>query len=127
LQLIKSLWQCCGANVICMDAQSHDDVLALTSHLPHAVAYLLVDLLVQQGGQEARQFAAGGFYDITRIASSSPEMWRDIFNDNQDSVVRLLDQYIDGLGSFKQAIAEGDNEYLMQVMQRAKSTRDSLI
>ena len=127
LQLIKSLWQCCGANVICMDAQSHDDVLALTSHLPHAVAYLLVDLLVQQGGQEARQFAAGGFYDITRIASSSPEMWRDIFNDNRDSVVRLLDQYIDGLGSFKQAIAEGDNEYLMQVMQRAKSTRDSLI
>ncbi len=126
IQLVKELWQCCGAELVIMDAQAHDDVLALTSHLPHAVAYLLVDLLVQQGGQDARQFAAGGFYDITRIASSSPEMWRDIFNDNSDSVVKLLDHYIDGLSAFKQAIADGDDEALMQVMQRAKSARDDL-
>ncbi|MBL4852177.1 MAG: prephenate dehydrogenase/arogenate dehydrogenase family protein [Gammaproteobacteria bacterium] len=127
VQLVTELWQCCGAELVIMDAQSHDDLLALTSHLPHVVAYLLVDLLVQQGGQDARQFAAGGFYDITRIASSNPEMWRDIFNDNSDSVVKLLDHYIDGLSAFKQAIADGDDEALMQVMQRAKSARDGLV
>ncbi len=127
LQLIEALWQRCGASPVRMDAQRHDDVLALTSHLPHAVAYLLVDLLAQQGGDDAREFAAGGFYDITRIASSSPEMWRDIFIDNKDSMVRLLDQYISGLNDFKQAISDGDNDHLMQVMQRAKSTRDGLI
>lgn len=127
VKLVEQLWKCCGAELVSMDPQSHDDVLALTSHLPHVVAYLLVDLLLQQGGKDARQFAAGGFYDITRIASSSPEMWRDIFNDNKDSVVKLLDHYIDGLNQFKQAIADGDNDTLMQVMQRAKSTRDNLI
>ena len=127
LRLVAALWQQCGAEVIYMDARKHDDVLALTSHVPHVIAYLLVDLLLQQGGEDARQFAAGGFYDITRIASSSPEMWRDIFNDNKDSVIALLDKYGEALGRFRQALAEGDNDYLMQVMQRAKSTRDSLV
>ncbi len=126
LSLVEQLWSCCGAELVTMEPQRHDDVLALTSHLPHAIAYLLVDLLVQQGGEDSRKFAAGGFYDITRIASSSPEMWRDIFNDNKDSVVALLDHYIDGLEKFKLAIAEDDNDSLMNVMQRAKSTRDSL-
>ncbi|NOX26945.1 MAG: prephenate dehydrogenase/arogenate dehydrogenase family protein [Gammaproteobacteria bacterium] len=127
LSLVEQLWSCCGAELVTMEPQTHDDVLALTSHLPHAIAYLLVDLLVQQGGEDSRKFAAGGFYDITRIASSSPEMWRDIFNDNKDSVVALLDHYIDGLEKFKLAIAEDDNDSLMKVMQRAKSTRDSLV
>jgi len=127
LSLVEQLWSCCGAELVTMEPQRHDDVLALTSHLPHAIAYLLVDLLVQQGGEDSRKFAAGGFYDITRIASSSPEMWRDIFNDNKDSVVALLDHYIDGLEKFKLAIAEDDNDSLMKVMQRAKSTRDSLV
>lgn len=127
LKLVEQLWQCCGAELVSMDPQSHDEILALTSHLPHAIAYLLVDLLLQQGGGDARRFAAGGFYDITRIASSSPEMWCDIFNDNKDSVVKLMDHYIDSLSAFKQAIAEGDNDTLMRVMQRAKSTRDDLV
>lgn len=127
LRLVAALWQQCGAEIVYMDAKKHDDVLALTSHVPHVIAYLLVDLLLQQGGEDARQFAAGGFYDITRIASSSPEMWRDIFNDNKDSVIALLDKYGEALGRFRQALAEGDNDYLMQVMQRAKSTRDSLV
>ncbi len=126
LKMITALWQEGGAEIINMDANTHDDILALTSHLPHVVAYLLVDLLAAQNNEEMKRFAAGGFYDITRIASSSPEMWRDIFKDNKASVVALLDQYKESLEQFRTAIIDADDEYLMQVMQRAKSTRDSL-
>ncbi len=125
-KLVESLWTVCGAGIVKMDAKTHDDILALTSHLPHVVAYLLVDLLAAQDNPDVKKFAAGGFYDITRIASSSPEMWRDIFKDNKDSVIALLDQYQDSLEQFKQAIAENDDHHLIEVMQRAKSTRDGL-
>lgn len=124
--LIEELWRATGAEVVRMDAVRHDQVLALTSHLPHVVAYLLVDMLARQGGDEATRFAAGGFYDITRIASSSPQMWCDIFLENRACVDVLLGQYIDSLQHFRQAIVDGDTDYLMQVMQRAKATRDKL-
>jgi prephenate dehydrogenase len=125
---VKALWQLAGAQVSEMSAQHHDHVLAATSHLPHVLAYALVDQLASMDDRmEIFAYAAGGFRDFTRIASSSPEMWRDIACANREALVAVLDGYLDNLRQLREAIARNDGESLLAAFRRAKQARDRLI
>ena len=122
---VRQLWQGLGSTVIEMSVEHHDSVLAQTSHLPHLLAYALVDSLSSQGdSMEVFQYAAGGFRDFSRIAASDPVMWRDIFKANGPSVLAVLDCFLDELDDLRRMIADGDVEALQQVFQRAKEARD---
>jgi cyclohexadieny/prephenate dehydrogenase / 3-phosphoshikimate 1-carboxyvinyltransferase len=125
INTITALWQDLGANVIQMTAGHHDGIFAQTSHLPHLLAYALVDMLSAQGDSlEIFQYAAGGFRDFSRIAASDPVMWRDIFRANQDEVLDSLDKYLSELGNIRKMIAEGNMQELEELFKRAKVARD---
>ena len=123
-QAMRILWHALDAEVLEMDPGEHDRVLAETSHLPHGLAFALVDTLARQGDSlDIFRYAAGGFRDFTRIASSDPVMWHDIFSENRDAVVAALDLFHDGLTQFREAVAQGNSEALMGIMTRANSAR----
>lgn len=125
LKIVQEAWQVVGADVELMAVDRHDEVLAATSHLPHLLAYSLVDTLANShDNKDIFNYAAGGFRDFTRIAASSPVMWRDIFNANRDQVLDTLDLFSRDLNQLRTAIAEGDNTYMMGVLTRAKVARD---
>jgi len=125
LALVRQLWELSGAEVLQMSVAHHDDVLAATSHLPHLLAYALVDTLSQQGeSEEIFRYAAGGFRDFTRIASSDPVMWRDIFLTNGVATVAILDKYVDDLQRLRKALVDGDATVLFDTFSRAKQSRD---
>jgi len=122
---IAELWRACGARVSAMDAAEHDRVFAAVSHLPHLAAFALVDELAGRG--EATTFfrhAGSGFRDFTRIAASSPAMWRDIALANRDALLVELDAYLDRLADYRAALQAGDGERLMQSFQRASEARN---
>jgi|TARA_Y100000310_G_scaffold230732_1_gene233221 3-phosphoshikimate 1-carboxyvinyltransferase len=124
-QLVTQLWQGIGAEVLTMQATHHDQVLAGTSHLPHLLAYALVDTLSAQGdSMEIFRYAAGGFRDFTRIAASDPVMWRDIFAANGAEAIEYLDRYMQNLSALRAAISSGDTDYLVDVFKRAKAARE---
>lgn len=121
---IRGLWTAVGAEVLSMDPDEHDRVLAETSHLPHLLAFSLVDTLARQGDSlDIFRYAAGGFRDFTRIASSDPLMWHDIFRENRDSVLQAVDLFQAGLARFREAVEQGDSESLLAIMTRANSAR----
>ena len=121
---VRALWAAVGAEVLTMAPDEHDRVLAETSHLPHLLAFSLVDTLARQGDSlDIFRYAAGGFRDFTRIASSDPLMWHDIFKENRDSVLRAVDLFQHGLASFRQAVEQGDSDALLAIMTRANSAR----
>lgn len=123
---VQAMWQAVGAQVSQMAADHHDEVLAATSHLPHVLAYALVDSLAQmQERREIFEYAAGGFADFTRIASSSPEMWTDIVCANEPAVLAVLDDYMQDLKILRTAIAQGDRKTIQTRFARAKTARDS--
>ncbi|MES2624338.1 MAG: prephenate dehydrogenase/arogenate dehydrogenase family protein [Pseudomonadota bacterium] len=125
VDLVTELWQATGAEVLQMEVTHHDEVLAATSHLPHLLAFALVDTLSQQGeSEEIFRFAAGGFRDFTRIASSDPVMWRDIFASNPDAIVKILDEYTADLGELRAALLARDSEQLFTLCKRAKQSRE---
>lgn len=125
VQQVRALWQACGAEVIEMDAVHHDEVLAATSHLPHMLAYTLVDTLARMHDKrEIFRYAAGGFRDFTRIASSAPEMWRDICLANQDALVEVLKLFQKDLQTLITAIDKGDEAVISDIFTRAKQARD---
>ena len=125
VQRVTAMWQAAGAEVLEMPVAEHDDVLAATSHLPHAIAYSLVDTLAHDSENEnIFRYAAGGFRDFTRIASSDPTMWHDIMAANKDSVLNALNLFSDNLQRLAQAIEREDSEYLLGVFTRAKVARD---
>ena len=125
LNLVQQMWQHCGAQVLQMEARHHDEVLAATSHLPHMLAYALVDTLARlQDRREIFAYAAGGFRDFTRIASSDPQMWHDICLANREALAQMLGVYITDLQRLLQAIEQNDSEYLKTTFSRAKSARD---
>lgn len=125
LEKIKQLWQACGAQVIEMDAVHHDAVLAATSHLPHMLAYALVDTLARMDdSQEIFDYAAGGFRDFTRIASSDPVMWHDICLANREQLIRVMRAFSDDLHRLCDAMEQGDGDFLKTTFRRAKSARD---
>ncbi len=125
LQRVTRIWQQVGAEVLTMSVAEHDEVLAATSHLPHAIAYSLVDTLAQDiGNPNIFRYAAGGFRDFTRIASSDPVMWHDIMRANKTPVIQALDLFIDNLMRMRKGIETEDSEYLLGVFTRAKVARD---
>ncbi len=125
---VSALWQAAGAQVETLDAVQHDRIFAAVSHLPHLAAFALVDNLAQRAdGDTFFRFAAGGFRDFTRIAGSSPEMWRDIALANRDALVTELDAYLDALQSLRQAIDAGDADALLKIFSRARAAREHWI
>ncbi len=124
LDTVRALWQAAGAQVDILDADLHDRIFAAVSHLPHLAAFALVDELAQRAdGEVFFRFAAGGFRDFTRIAGSSPEMWRDIALANRDALLAELDAYLSALQSLRQAVAGQDAESLLQLFSRAREAR----
>jgi cyclohexadieny/prephenate dehydrogenase len=125
LDLVRAMWASTGAEVVDMAVDEHDAVLAATSHLPHVLAYALVDALAQSAASEdIFRFAAGGFRDFTRIASSDPAMWRDIAIANGPALLNSIDLFSEHLGRLRQAIVEGDARSLFATFTRAKQARD---
>jgi prephenate dehydrogenase len=125
LQKIKHAWRVCGAEVIEMGVQHHDEVLAATSHLPHILAYTLVDLLAQmETKQEIFRYAAGGFRDFTRIASSDPQMWHDICLSNKEQILTMIEKYQEHLQILKQAIQSDNSNKIKEMLVNAKTSRD---
>jgi len=123
---VKLMWQTVGAEVFEMAVEHHDVVLAATSHLPHLLAFNLVGMLAQGDDvDEVLRYAAGGFKDFSRIASSDPVMWRDICLSNSGAILDLLQQYQRDMGLLEQAIKQKDGDYLIKVFERAKVARDT--
>ncbi len=124
LDRIREIWEQTGASVSEMDPDSHDRLLALTSHLPHALAFCLVNMLADQSNaDECYELAASGFYDITRIASSDPVMWRDIFLGNQDAVLSRLAEYRESIGNLIRLIESGDADGLLAEFRKSNISR----
>ncbi len=125
LQRVSALWQQVGADVLTMDVALHDEVLAATSHLPHAIAFSLVDTLAHDSQNEnIFRYAAGGFRDFTRIASSDAIMWRDIMLANKPAVLNAIDLFLDNLQRLRGVIEREDATELTGVFTRAKAARD---
>jgi cyclohexadieny/prephenate dehydrogenase len=127
---LKSFWSALGSHVEVMDAAHHDLVLAITSHLPHLIAYNIVGTaadLEQVTKSEVIKYSAGGFRDFTRIAASDPVMWRDIFLSNKDAVLEMLGRFSEDLSALQRAIRWGDGETLMSLFSRAREIRRGII
>jgi prephenate dehydrogenase len=125
---VDAMWRDCGAIIEYLGVEHHDRVLAATSHLPHMLAYALVHYLSNLNEHdEIFRYAAGGFRDFTRIASSDPVMWRDVCLANGEALRELIEQYQRELDRVSNAIESGDAEELLRLFGRAKSQRDSLI
>ena len=128
LATVQALWEACGAQVETLDAALHDRVFAAVSHLPHLAAFALVDdLACRADGDIFFRFAASGFRDFTRIAGSSPEMWRDIALSNRAALLAELDAYLDALRSLRQAVSDEDAAALLQIFSRARTAREHWI
>ena len=126
--VVNTLWRELGANVLGMTSVRHDEVLAATSHLPHLLAYAIVDVLVrQEQSEDIFRYAAGGFADFSRLASSDAKMWSDVFVANSSAVEKVLDDYIQSLLEFREVIRERDRESLKESFKRAKQTRENFI
>lgn len=122
---VRAMWESCGADVVETTIEHHDDVLAATSHLPHMLAFSLVDTLAKMDSKnEIFDFAAGGFRDFTRIASSDPDMWHDICLANSDALVGMIKKFSDDLQILSNAIENNDSTYLRETFSRAKKARD---
>ena len=125
---VQAMWEACGAEVTQMAVDHHDEVLAATSHLPHLLAYGLVDSLARlRENDEIFRYAAGGFRDFTRIASSHPIMWRDICLANRQALGQMLARFQRELAELAADVEGGDGEALLAVFERAKAARDRYV
>ncbi len=128
LAKVEAMWRLCGAEVTCMSVEHHDEVLAATSHLPHMLAFSLVDSLARmKENDEIFRYAAGGFRDFTRIASSNPVMWRDICIANRDALGAMMERYSSEMAELAETIRQGDGDHLLEIFERAKEARDRYI
>ena len=130
LEKLKSFWRQLGSHVEVMDARHHDLVLAITSHVPHLIAYNIVgtadDLETVTEG-EVIKYSAGGFRDFTRIAASDPTMWRDVFLNNREAVLEVLGRFSEDLSALQRSIRWGDGEALFNLFTRTRAIRRSII
>ena len=125
---VEAMWRATGAEVVQLDPDYHDEVLAATSHLPHLLAYTLVDTLGRMDQHdEIFRFAAGGFRDFTRIASSDPTMWHDICIANREALVKVLEKFEAELTRTLEQVRAGDGESIKALFSRAKRLRDQHI
>ena len=130
LSELVAFWEALGANVEIMDAEHHDLVLAVTSHLPHLIAYTIVGTasdLEEVTRSEVIKYSAGGFRDFTRIAASDPTMWRDVFLSNKDAVLTMLQRLTEDLTILQRAIRVGDGDALFEHFTRTRAIRRSII
>ncbi len=122
---VRALWEAAGAQVELLDAGQHDRIFAAVSHLPHLAAFALVDDLARRADSEVFfRFAASGFRDFTRIAGSSPEMWRDIALANREALLAELDAYLDALQVLRRAVDGEDGDALHEIFSRARAARE---
>jgi cyclohexadieny/prephenate dehydrogenase len=127
---LESFWQACGSNVEIMTAHHHDRVLAITSHLPHLIAYNIVATaadLEEVTNTEVIKFSAGGFRDFTRIAASDPTMWRDVFLNNKEAVLEMLGRFSEDLSALQRAIRWGEGDALHSLFTRSREIRRGII
>ena len=128
LERVRTLWQEAGSTVLTMDPHLHDKILGAVSHLPHVVAFALmgalIDIRTEVPSLDLAGHSGGGLRDTTRIAASSPEMWRDIFLWNRDNVVAFIEAYERSLGELKQLIRAGDAAGIEKALERAKQERE---
>jgi cyclohexadieny/prephenate dehydrogenase len=130
VERLKAFWQALGANVETMTAEHHDLVLAITSHLPHLIAYTIVGTAEELEGvteSEVLKFSAGGFRDFTRIAASDPTMWRDVFLNNKEAVLEMLGEFQEDLSKLTRAIRRGDGEALFEHFSRTRAIRRGIL
>jgi cyclohexadieny/prephenate dehydrogenase len=130
VERLRAFWTALGARVETMTPDHHDLVLAITSHLPHLIAYTIVgtaDELAQVTSSEVIKFSAGGFRDFTRIAASDPTMWRDVFLANKDAVLEMLGTFNEDLSKLTRAIRRGDGEALFEHFARTRAIRRGIV
>jgi prephenate dehydrogenase len=128
LARVRSMWETCGAEVTLMSVCHHDEVLAATSHLPHMLAFGLVDALARmRENDEIFRYAAGGFRDFTRIASSSPVMWRDICIANREALSAMLARFGVEMTDLAESIRRADGDHLLEIFECAKAARDRYV
>jgi prephenate dehydrogenase len=128
IETVTTMWAQCGAEVTEMSVEHHDEVLAATSHLPHMVAFALVDMLARlKENDEIFRYAAGGFRDFTRIASSNPTMWRDICIANRDALGSMLSAFAGELNLLAERLDDSDGDALLEIFERAKAARDRYV
>ncbi|MEQ8228443.1 MAG: prephenate/arogenate dehydrogenase family protein [Rhodospirillales bacterium] len=127
---VRAFWQAAGSKVEVMDPGHHDQVLAITSHLPHLIAYTIVDTATQLSSdlqKEVIEFSATGFRDFTRIAASDPVMWRDIFLNNREAVLEILGRFTEDLTAMQRMIRRGDGDGLEEVFTKTRAVRRGVI
>jgi cyclohexadieny/prephenate dehydrogenase len=130
LAKVRGMWESAGMKVVIMDADHHDRVLAITSHLPHLIAYTIVGTatdLEETLKSEVIKFSAGGFRDFTRIAASDPVMWRDVFLSNREAVLEMLQRFSEDLTALQRAIRWGEAAKLEELFTRTRAIRRSII
>ena len=130
VEKLAAFWRALGANVETMNADHHDLVLAITSHLPHLIAYTIVGTAEELGEvtkSEVLQFSAGGFRDFTRIAASDPTMWRDVFLANKDAVLEMLGRFNEDIAALTKAIRNGDGKTLFDQFTRTRAIRKGIV
>jgi len=130
VQSLKKFWQGCGAEVEVMEVAHHDLVLAMTSHVPHLIAYNIVGTahdLEKVAEGEVIKFSAGGFRDFTRIAASDPVMWRDVFLNNRDAVLEVLGRFNEDLSLLQRAVRDGNGSALLELFTRTRAIRRSIV
>ncbi len=130
LEKLQSLWEGIGSQVAIMDAARHDVVLATTSHVPHLIAYTLVGTAMDMETvtrNDVVKYSAGGFRDFTRIAASDPQMWRDVFLQNKDGVLEVVDRFIEDLSALKRAIRWDDGDTLMEHFSKTRDIRRHIV
>lgn len=129
LEVIRQMWQLVGSQVVVMDVDKHDRVLAAISHLPHMVAYALVNAVgaYDRYDENLLAYSAGGFRDFTRIASSDPTMWRDIAQTNREALLEMMEQFETFFAELKEDVAVGSGERLFEFFRRSKQSRDEIL
>jgi cyclohexadieny/prephenate dehydrogenase len=130
LEKLKALWEAAGSKVVTMDPEHHDRVLAIVSHLPHLIAYTIVDTATNLQADlqsEVIEFSASGFRDFTRIAASDPVMWRDVFLANREAVLEMLQRFTEDLTALQRAIRRGEGDKLQELFTRTRAIRRAII
>lgn len=130
VEKVTKLWEACGCVIEIMDAAHHDLVLGITSHLPHLIAYTIVGTatdLEEDIKGEVIKFSASGFRDFTRIAASDPTMWRDVFLNNKDAVLEILQRFSEDLTALQKAIRKGDGDYLYKTFTETRAIRRAIV
>lgn len=130
IKKIILFWESMGSKVKIMSVDEHDKILSLTSHLPHAIAYNIVRTVMgddEKSNNDIIRYSAGGLRDFTRIAASDPNMWKDIFIDNSSLIIDAIDKFSNSLNDFKKAITEKDSKKLLEIFEKSKEFRKSII